>query len=168
MNYHALFKNDMVNGEGVRVTLFVGGCIHACKGCYNQSTWNPDNGTPFTDETTNSIIEALRPSYIAGLSLSGGDPLFPGNLHDILKLILIVRKEFGDTKNIWLWSGFTLNEIIGGPEEIDWVLRREIIENIDVLIDGKFEEDKHEHGLLFRGSTNQVIHRMKRNGTKVS
>ncbi|MGL6100066.1 MAG: anaerobic ribonucleoside-triphosphate reductase activating protein [Fusobacteriaceae bacterium] len=161
MNYSQIFYNDMVNGEGVRTTLFVNGCIHACKGCYNQSTWNPDNGNHFTREHSDSIIESLRPKYVSGLSLTGGDPLHPNNLRDILRLIAKVRMVFGDTKDIWLWTGFTLEEIKYGAAygNADMAKRLQIINEIDVLVDGKFEQDNHEHGLPFRGSTNQIIHR---------
>lgn len=162
MNYHALYKTDMVNGEGVRVTLFVGGCVHACKGCYNQSTWNPDNGQPFTEEVEDEILRALEPRHIAGLSLTGGDPLFHRNLLPILQLIHKVREKFGKSKNIWLWSGYTKREIDSGvinTDDPDWANRARILDDVDVFIDGKFEQDKHVYSLPFRGSTNQIIHR---------
>lgn len=158
MNFHRIYKNDFVNGEGVRTTLFVSGCIHACRGCYNKSTWNPDSGEPFTDEHINDILESLEPNHIAGLSLTGGDPLFHGNLGAILGLLIQLRWRYGHTKNVWMWTGYTKKEIeegIGG----EWNMRRRILASVDVLIDGKFEQDKHEHGLPFRGSTNQIIHR---------
>lgn len=159
MNYHKIYPADMVNGEGVRVVLFVSGCIHACPGCYNESTWNPKSGEPYTQETEDYIIECLRPDYIQGLSLSGGDPLHPRNLNEIMKLIIRVQNEFGDKKDIWLWSGFTFKEILDKcQDDHDMYLRSEIIAGVDVFIDGKFEQDKHEHGLKFRGSTNQIIH----------
>lgn len=158
MNYHRIYKNDFVNGEGVRTTLFVSGCDHACKGCYNKSTWRPDSGIPFTDDTVAEILDSLEPEHIAGLSLTGGDPLYHGNLGAILELITQVRTRYGNTKNIWMWTGYTLDELLiqGGAEGKS---RRDIIKMIDVLIDGKFEQDKHEHGLPFRGSTNQLIHK---------
>ncbi|MGL5016455.1 MAG: anaerobic ribonucleoside-triphosphate reductase activating protein [Bacteroidales bacterium] len=160
MNYHALYKTDMVNGEGVRVTLFVGGCDHACKGCYNQSTWNPDNGKLFDKSALDEVIEALRPDHIAGLSLTGGDPLFQRNLDVIQDLVDEVRWVYGNTKNIWLWTGYTLEDLMLQGGHVGRK-RRSILKEVDVLIDGKFEQDKHEYGLPFRGSTNQIIHRMK-------
>lgn len=153
MNFHRIYKNDMVNGEGVRTTLFVSGCDHACRGCYNKSTWSPDSGELFTDAHVQDILESLEPDHISGLSLTGGDPLYQGNLLDIAFLISEVRKKFGNTKTIWMWTGYTLDEI---KEDSP---RKFIVDQIDVLIDGKFEEDKFEHGLPFRGSTNQIIHR---------
>lgn len=158
MNYHKLYKNDMVNGEGVRTTLFVSGCDHGCRGCYNKSTWNPNSGIPFTPDTIREILESLAPDHISGLSLTGGDPLYSGNLAKISLLVYHVRRAYGKTKNIWLWTGFTLDEINQQPGG-DGIMRRRIVREIDVLIDGKFEEDKFEHGLPFRGSTNQIIHR---------
>ncbi|MGL5013632.1 MAG: anaerobic ribonucleoside-triphosphate reductase activating protein [Bacteroidales bacterium] len=158
MNYHRIYKNDFVNGEGVRTTLFVSGCDHACKGCYNKSTWRPDSGTPFTDDTIAEIIESLAPDHISGLSLTGGDPLYHGNVGTILRLIGHVRMRYGNTKNIWMWTGYTKQEV-EDDDSRQGLRRRIILDNIDVLIDGKFEQDKFEHGLPFRGSTNQLIHR---------
>ena len=158
MNFHRIYKNDMVNGEGVRTTLFVSGCDHGCKGCYNKSTWNPNNGEAFTPDTITEILDSLEPDHISGLSLTGGDPLYHGNLAKISLLIDHVRRRFGNTKNIWMWTGYTLDEIKEQPGG-DGVMRRNIVRNVDVLIDGKFEQDKFEHGLPFRGSTNQIIHR---------
>ncbi|MGL4755318.1 MAG: anaerobic ribonucleoside-triphosphate reductase activating protein [Aeromonadaceae bacterium] len=161
MKYHRLYKTDMVNGEGVRVTLFVGGCDHACKGCYNKSTWNPDNGYPFTEGVRDQIIKALNRSWVRGLSLTGGDPLYHGNLFDILQLILDVRKVYGESKDIWLWTGYTRDEIENSEWSVENMLRQEILSHIDVLVDGKFEQDKQDPELAFRGSSNQIIHRMK-------
>ncbi|MGL5086100.1 MAG: anaerobic ribonucleoside-triphosphate reductase activating protein [Clostridium sp.] len=158
MNYHRLDKADMTNGEGVRVTLYVGGCDHACKGCYNKSTWNPDNGDNFTEGHVDEIIDSLRPDYISGLSLTGGDPLYHGNLSGILRLIAKVRMIFGNTKNIWMWTGYTFDEIMNQGGD-GGRLRRSILKEVDVLIDGKFEKDKYDPGLAFRGSSNQVIHK---------
>lgn len=158
MNFHRIYKNDMVNGEGVRTTLFVSGCDHACRGCYNKSTWRPNSGEPFTDDHIKEILDSLEPDHIAGLSLTGGDPLHPDNLNSILGLMIQMRWRYGHRKNIWMWTGYTKEEIDNTPGGV-WQMRRRIIADVDVLIDGKFEEDKHEHGLPFRGSTNQIIHR---------
>lgn len=158
MNYHKIYHNDFVNGEGVRTTLFVSGCEHACKGCYNKSTWNPNNGKAFTEDTITEILDSLEPDHIAGLSLTGGDPLYHGNLSAMANLINEVRNRYGSTKSIWMWTGYTKDEIDNTPGR-EWNMRRRIIADVDVLIDGKFEQDKFEHGLPFRGSTNQIIHR---------
>lgn len=158
MNFHRIYKNDMVNGEGVRTTLFVSGCDHGCKGCYNKSTWNPNSGQLFTDDHITEILDSLEPDHISGLSLTGGDPLYHDNLGTILKLMTLLRWRYGHSKDIWMWTGFTKDEIDSTPGGV-WQIRRRIIADVDVLIDGKFEQDKFEHGLPFRGSTNQIIHR---------
>lgn len=158
MNYHKIYKNDMVNGEGVRTTLFVSGCEHACKGCYNKTTWRPDSGEAFTEEHITEILDSLEPDHIAGLSLTGGDPLYHSNLGPILELMIRLRWRYGHRKNIWMWTGYTKDEIDNTPGGV-WQMRRRIIADVDVLVDGKFEQDKFEHGLPFRGSTNQIIHR---------
>lgn len=154
MRFHQIYYNDVLNGEGIRTTIFVSGCEHQCKGCYNKSTWNPNGGQVFTKEYEEAILESLLPNHIAGLSLSGGDPLHPANVTDVANLIYSVRERFGDSKNIWMWTGYTLEEIKaeGGSKEsvVDW---------IDVLIDGKFEQDKYDPSLAWRGSSNQKIHR---------
>ncbi|MGL5015255.1 MAG: anaerobic ribonucleoside-triphosphate reductase activating protein [Bacteroidales bacterium] len=163
MNYHRIYKNDFVNGEGVRTTLFVSGCDHACKGCYNKSTWNPNSGEPFTYQQVKEILESIESDHVSGLSITGGDPLHENNMQPIMSLIVQFREKFGNTKNIWLWTGYTFKEIKHGAAygNADMIMRLNIIEQIDVLIDGKFEQDKFEHGLPFRGSTNQIIHRFK-------
>lgn len=161
MKYSALYKNDVVNGEGVRVTLFVSGCDHQCRGCYNKSTWNPDHGEELTDETVKSIIEALRPDHIDGISFTGGDPLYSSNVGTILKLIGHIRFRFGNSKNIWLWTGYTKQEIEEDDSSEGW-RRRLILDNIDVLIDGKFVEELKDPSLAWRGSSNQNIHRLSK------
>lgn len=158
MNYHRIEKADMTNGEGVRVTLYVGGCDHACKGCYNKSTWNPENGDNFTEGHVDEIIDSLRPDYISGLSLTGGDPLYHANVGTILRLIGHVRARYGNTKTIWLWTGYTKQEI-EDDESRHGLRRRIILDNIDVLVDGKFVQELHDKKLVWRGSSNQVIHK---------
>lgn len=154
MNYHKYHSVDVVNGEGTRCTLFVAGCEHNCRGCYNKSTLNPNSGHLFTQEIEEQIIADLKDKRIKrrGLSLSGGDPLHPANLEQIYQLVLRVKKECSD-KDIWMWTGYTLAEL--NPKQ------QAIVENIDVLIDGKFEKDSYDPGLLWRGSSNQVIHHFK-------
>lgn len=153
MNYHKYHQVDVVNGEGTRCTLFVSGCEHQCRGCYNQCTWSPDSGHPFTQELEDQIIADLQDTRIKrrGLSLSGGDPLHPANITVIHQLVTRVRAECPG-KDIWLWTGYVIDDL--NPEQ------KAIVDMIDVLIDGKFEQDKYDPSLLWRGSSNQVIHRM--------
>ncbi|MDK9793257.1 anaerobic ribonucleoside-triphosphate reductase-activating protein [Vibrio sp. D431a] len=152
MNYLKYIQTDVVNGEGTRSTLFVAGCSHHCTHCYNKSSLNPKAGFLFDEEMTEQIISDLKDTRIKrrGLSLSGGDPLFEGNLDAISRLVTRVKEECPD-KDIWMWTGYKL-------EELD-EKRRQIVSKVDVLIDGKFERDKYDPSLKWRGSSNQVIHR---------
>jgi anaerobic ribonucleoside-triphosphate reductase activating protein len=151
MNYHVYYPVDVVNGEGTRCTLFVSGCEHQCKGCYNQPTWRVDSGHLFTKELEDQIIADLNDTRIKrrGLSLSGGDPLHPANVESILALVKRVKQECPD-KDIWLWTGYTLKSL--SPKQ------RAIVQQVDVLIDGKFEQDKKDLTLKWRGSSNQIIY----------
>lgn len=154
MNYHKYHSVDVVNGEGTRCTLFVAGCEHNCRGCYNKSTLNPNSGHLFTQELEDQIIADLQDTRIKrrGLSLSGGDPLHPANVSAVLKLVQRVRAECPG-KDIWLWTGYELRELNK--------VQQDIVEQIDVMIDGQFKEDLYDPELLWRGSSNQVIHRFK-------
>lgn len=153
----------MINGEGVRVTLFVSGCNHRCEGCYNKSTWNPHNGTPFTADTLAYLLDLMAPDYIRGLSLTGGDPLYPTNMDWIWEICNAVRERYGDTKDIWMWTGYEYPKIQGfitfsGSDS----LRYNIVHNfVDVLIDGKFVQELKDPTLRFRGSSNQNIINVK-------
>ena len=152
MKYANIKKHDIANGPGVRVSLFVSGCNHRCKGCFNSIAWDFNYGNEFTDDTINEIIEALDKNYIDGLSLLGGEPLEELNQQDVLKLIREVKEKLPN-KTIWLYSGFTYEEISNmKTKEIN-----DIIKNIDVLVDGKFEIDLYDPALFFRGSSNQRI-----------
>ncbi|HCJ8466491.1 TPA: anaerobic ribonucleoside-triphosphate reductase-activating protein [Escherichia coli] len=152
MNYHKYYPVDVVNGTGTRCTLFVSGCIHQCRGCYNQSTWKTDSGNLFTKELEDQIINDLNDTKIRrrGLSLSGGDPLHPNNVPVILNLVKRVRNECPN-KTIWMWTGYKLNELNES--------QKEIVQYLDVLIDGKFVQELKDPALEWRGSSNQVIHR---------
>ncbi|WP_260261911.1 anaerobic ribonucleoside-triphosphate reductase-activating protein [Vibrio intestinalis] len=154
MNYLQYYPVDVVNGPGTRVTLFVSGCVHACRGCYNKTTWKLDAGDLFTEQMEDQLIADLNDDRIKkkGLSLSGGDPLHPANLEGILRIVKRVKAEC-EGKDIWMWTGYTLAELT--PEQ------REIVDYIDVLVDGKFEQDKKDLNLEWRGSSNQVIYRFK-------
>lgn len=150
MHYSQYFDLDVINGPGTRVTLFVSGCEHQCKGCYNQSTWSPSNGSLFSQEMEDKIIADLNDTRIRrrGLSLSGGDPLYPANLDAILKLIKRVKKECIG-KNIWLWTGYTIEQLTAQ--------QKTLVQYIDYLVDGKFEQQQADPALKFRGSSNQRI-----------
>ncbi|WP_340613667.1 anaerobic ribonucleoside-triphosphate reductase-activating protein [Xenorhabdus thailandensis] len=151
MNYHQYYPVDVVNGPGTRCTLFVSGCLHQCRGCYNQSTWRVDSGQPFTQATEDQIIADLKDNRIKrqGLSLSGGDPLHPHHVRRILQLVKRVREECPD-KDIWLWTGYVLNEL----SEI----QQDVISYVHAVVDGKFEQALYDPTLIWRGSHNQVIH----------
>ncbi|HIE0969391.1 TPA: anaerobic ribonucleoside-triphosphate reductase-activating protein [Proteus mirabilis] len=154
MNYHQYYPVDVVNGPGTRCTLFVAGCVHQCRGCYNKSTWSLTSGKPFTQEVEDQIIADLQDTRIKrqGLSLSGGDPLHPQNLSAILKLVKRVKTQCPE-KDIWVWTGYLLADLT--PEQ------QEVVSYINVLIDGKFVQELYEPALLWRGSSNQVIHKLK-------
>lgn len=154
MNYHQYYPVDVVNGPGTRCTLFVSGCEHQCRGCYNQSTWRTDSGHPFTQAMEDQIIADLNDPRIRrrGLSLSGGDPLHPANVSAILALVKRVKAECPG-KDIWLWTGYTLAELT--------LEQQAVIPYIDALVDGKFVQEQADPGLVWRGSANQIIHRFK-------
>ncbi|QLE85032.1 MULTISPECIES: anaerobic ribonucleoside-triphosphate reductase-activating protein [Shewanella] len=153
MNYHQYFPVDVVNGPGTRATLFVSGCEHQCRGCYNQSTWNPNNGHEFDNQMIDRIIADLSDSRIKrrGLSISGGDPLYPANLSAILDLVQRVKQAVPE-KDIWMWTGYTRSQL--SPEQLA------ILAYVDVLVDGKFEQDLADPSLPYCGSSNQVIHHL--------
>lgn len=154
MNIHQYYPVDVVNGPGTRCTLFVSGCVHQCPGCYNQSTWRLNSGVLFTSEMEDKIIADLNDVRIPrqGLTLSGGDPLHPQNVPDVLKLVQRVRREC-EGKDIWVWTGYRLDELT--PEQM------EVVDLINVLIDGKFVKELADPALLWRGSSNQVVHKLR-------
>ena len=147
MNYQKITKYDIANGEGVRVVLWVSGCNHHCEGCHNPETWDPTSGQPFTKETMNELLEALEPDYIAGLTLSGGDPLFPKNREIVYKILKTVHEKFPQ-KPIWLYTGYKWEDIKNNP----WITAY-----TDVVVDGKFIMDQKDITLPWCGSTNQRV-----------
>lgn len=151
MNYHRYYSVDVVNGPGTRCSLFVAGCVHQCRGCYNQSTWSLNSGFEFTQELEDQIVDDLQDVNIKrqGLSLSGGDPLHPQNVATILKLVQRVKLECHN-KDIWLWTGYLLSELTNEQQAV--------LPYIDVLIDGRFEQKLADPKLIWRGSSNQMIH----------
>ena len=154
MNYHKYYPIDVMNGLGTRCSLFVSGCVHQCKGCYNQSTWRLDSGHLFTQEMSDRIIADLQDIKVPrrGLTLSGGDPLHPANLKEILALVTRIRNEC-PTKDIWVWTGYTLSELT--PDQ------QTVVSLIDTLIDGKFIKELADPSLVWRGSSNQNIYHFK-------
>jgi anaerobic ribonucleoside-triphosphate reductase activating protein len=155
MKYANIKKYDVSNGVGVRVSLFVSGCRHHCKGCFNAEAWDFNYGTEFTQETIDQIIELLKPDYIQGLSLLGGEPLAPENQEQVWNLIQQVRAKL-PKKDIRCYSGFTY-EFIQEYMVPHLPYTEQIFDNIDVLVDGKWKEELKNLNLRFRGSANQRV-----------
>lgn len=158
MNYATIKKCDIANGEGIRVSLFVSGCAHHCKNCFNREAWDFSYGKPFTADTEREIFDELSLDYVNGLSLLGGEPFEPLNQRGLLPFLRRVKERFPQ-KNIWCYTGYTL-------DEGDWLLKEkeknceatgEMLSLIDVLVDGAFEEELKDISLPFRGSSNQRI-----------
>lgn len=156
MYYGNIKKYDIADGPGVRVTLFVSGCRHHCKGCFNSETWDFQYGQPYTKDTEAELLEALKPSYIAGLTLLGGEPFEPENQTELVKLLKKVRETYPE-KNIWSYTGYIYDKdlIPGGRVYTD--VTDEMLSYIDVLVDGPFVEELKDITLQFRGSSNQRI-----------
>ncbi|NME82122.1 anaerobic ribonucleoside-triphosphate reductase activating protein [Clostridium sp. SM-530-WT-3G] len=149
MYYSKIKVNDVANGPGLRISLFTSGCNHHCKGCFQPETWCFTNGEPYTQEVQNSIIEKSRGKYIAGLSLLGGDPL--DNVDGILGLLKEYRDTFGDTKTIWLWTGYLFEEVINDER------MSKVLPFLDVIVDGEFIEAQKDITLKYMGSANQRV-----------
>ena len=164
MNYASIRTCDIANGEGVRVTLFVSGCTHRCKGCFNPDQWDFDYGELFTREVEDRILKDLEPSYIAGLSILGGEPMEPSNQRVLVPFLRRFREKFGQTKTLWVYTGCILDtdllvaKVKGLPES-RWhtEVTDEFLKMIDVLVDGPFIEELKDISLQFRGSSNQRI-----------
>ena len=156
MNYAVIKKFDIANGPGVRVSLFVSGCRHKCKNCFNSEAWDFDYGKPFTSDTIDEILTALSPDYIEGFSLLGGEPFEPEN-QSVLSLLLKKIKEKLPNKNVWCYTGFLFDKQLLEGTVGDFQTVKSMLENIDVLVDGKFVEELKSPDLLFRGSSNQRI-----------
>ncbi len=153
MNYATIKNCDIANGPGVRVSLFVSGCTHHCPGCFNQVAWDFDYGQPFTQETINAILKMLRPSYVRGLTLLGGEPFEPQNQAGVVELLRQVKRELPG-KTVWAYSGYLFDRDILSGRLGD---TREYLSYVDVLVDGPFIEEKKNLSLRFRGSENQRI-----------
>lgn len=160
MYYGKINTNDIANGEGVRVSLFVSGCRNHCEGCFNQETWNFKYGKPFDLEAQNFIIDALNKPYIDGLTVLGGEPFEKENQESLYTFILKIR-ELYPNKNIWMYSGYTLDVDMVKGGKVYTKYTNQLLENIDILVDGKFDIKLYNLALKFRGSSNQRIIDMK-------
>lgn len=154
MNYAEIKQYDVANGPGVRVSLFVSGCTHHCKECFNPETWDFAYGEPYTQETTERILEYMRPEYVRGLTLLGGEPLEQVNQQGLLPLLRQVRQAYPD-KNIWCFTGYDYEKDILGRMYQEWPETRELLSYLDVLVDGEFLIEQKDLGLVFKGSANQ-------------
>ncbi len=158
MNYATIKKCDIANGEGVRVSLFVSGCTHHCKNCFNEVAWDFSYGEPFTAATEEEIFAELEHGYVNGLSLLGGEPFEPQNQRALLPFVKRVREKF-PKKNIWCYTGFVFDEKTGLLKELakNTECTAELIRNLDVLVDGPFVDELKDISLVFRGSSNQRV-----------
>lgn len=189
MNYLRIDKEDICNGEGLRVVLWLSGCSHKCKGCQNPQTWNTNSGIPFDESAKDELFRELDKYYISGLTLTGGDPLFEDNLDDVLDLVMEVNKRYNTQqdkvyvtdknnniltsfsdkirlsspeKSIWIYSGYTWEEIRKGNMENglkygEWTKRAKIITECDVLVDGQYIDSQRDLSLAYRRSSNQRL-----------
>lgn len=156
MNYGEIKKIDIANGPGVRVSLFVSGCTHHCKGCFNPETWDFNYGNEFTQDTQEQLLELLAPEYIAGLTLLGGEPFEPSNQRVLLPFLKKVRKQ-QPQKNIWCYTGYLLDEELWKDSAARCEATDEMLSLLDVLVDGKFMQEEKDVSLRFRGSRNQRL-----------
>ena len=146
MKYHNITKDDMLNGDGLRVVLWVSGCEHHCHNCQNPITWNPNNGLDFDLSAIHEIYEQLQKPYISGLTISGGDPLYKTNITEVTNLVKDIKTKFPD-KTIWIYTGYSWDKI----------KNLEVVQFIDVIVDGKFIKKLAEINCKWAGSTNQRV-----------
>lgn len=156
MNYCGIKKCDIANGLGVRVTLFVSGCTHHCKGCFQPETWDFSYGDEFTCDTEKELMEALEPDYIHGITLLGGEPFEPENQRVLVGFIRRVKEKY-PTKNVWCYTGYLLDEELLKPSRARCEVTDEMLSYIDVLVDGEFVLEKKNISLQFCGSENQRL-----------
>lgn len=167
MRYIKIDKEDVCNGNGLRVVLWLSGCSHHCKGCQNPQTWDENSGIKFDEQAKKELFKELEKDYISGITFSGGDPLHENNLENVSKLVDEIRLSFPD-KNIWLYSGFTWEEIfkphlterntdLVNEYLLDCEIRKKIISNCDVFIDGRYMEELRDITLKWCGSSNQRV-----------
>lgn len=156
MNYATIKYVDIANGLGVRTSLFVSGCTHRCPGCFNSDAWDFDAGVPFDEEAQQAVLNSLAPAYITGLTILGGEPMEPQNQRSLLPFLKKVRATYPKT-SIWLYTGDTLEELQNNNSSRHTENTEELLSLLDVLVDGRFEEDKKDITLKFRGSSNQRL-----------
>ncbi len=157
MNYATIKYNDIANGIGVRVSLFVSGCTHHCPGCFNAEAWDFEYGEPFTPVIEEQILKGLSPAYVDGLTLLGGEPMEPVNQRALVPFLRRLKERY-PTKNIWCFTGYLLDkELLPADGRARTEVTDELLSMIDVLVDGRFEQDKKDVRLRFRGSSNQRI-----------
>lgn len=156
MNYATIKEHDTANGPGVRVSLFVSGCTHGCKGCFNPEAWDFNYGKPFTQVEEEQIINALEPWFMRGLSLLGGEPFEPENQKALLPFLRKLHATYPD-KTIWCYTGYDFEKDLLTGRLCDWEITQEMLSYIDVLIDGEFKIDLKNPDLRFRGSSNQRV-----------
>lgn len=164
MNYATIKNCDIANGLGVRVSLFVSGCRHHCKNCFNEVAWDFQYGQKFTEETEDYLLSLLEPEYINGLSILGGEPMEPENQDALLAFVKKVKEQYPQ-KDVWCYTGFTLEKLVGDSRAHTEMIK-DLLSYIDVLVDGKFVEAKKDITLKFRGSANQRLIDMKKSAAE--
>ena len=170
INYHNITHDDMNNGDGLRVVLWLSGCSHHCYNCQNPQTWNPDSGIPFDESAKQEIFNELSKDYISGITFSGGDPLHENNLDEVLKLVKQIRISYPE-KTIWLYTGYNFDLLNSKYNEYkytpfaanadEWLTRWEIISNVNVLVDGEYIDEQKDVTKKWAGSKNQHVINVK-------
>lgn len=156
MNYAKIKLNDIANGEGIRVSLFVSGCTHHCKNCFNPETWDFNYGKVFSEDVQNNIIKELSRSHYNGLTLLGGEPMEPANQKGLLEFVKKVKATYPN-KTIWCYTGYLFDSELLSPSRAHCPWTRELLSFIDILVDGEFKEELKDITLRFKGSSNQRI-----------
>ena len=156
MHYGNIKECDIADGPGVRVSLFVSGCRHHCKGCFNPETWDFEYGELYTEETQEKILKLLAPGYIKGFTLLGGEPFEPENQRELVKLLKRIKEEYPG-KDVWCYSGYLYDADLAEGGSVYTEVTEEMLSYIDVLVDGEFVEELKDVSLSFRGSSNQRI-----------
>ncbi|MBQ3048095.1 MAG: anaerobic ribonucleoside-triphosphate reductase activating protein [Clostridia bacterium] len=157
MNYATIKDTDIANGEGVRVSLFVSGCTHHCKNCFNKETWDFNYGNEFSAQAQDQILQMIKPSYITGLTLLGGEPMEPQNQRGLFPFIKKFKEVFGDTKTIWCYTGFVFDKDLKPGGKAYTEVTDQLLNYFNVMVDGPFVDGLKDISLKFRGSSNQRI-----------
>lgn len=165
MNYADIKTMDVGDGPGIRVSLFVSGCSHYCKGCFNSEAWDYNYGNPYTYDVEAKIMKLVEPSYVAGLTILGGEPCDPKNVETVYNLCSRIKNLYGDKKSVWVYTGYTFEQLYRNYCGIYGI---RLLKTIDVLVDGKFNEDLHNDTLKFKGSSNQRIIKVPETMEKIS